>query len=67
MYGSIGMNLKVLRLRNLLRQDEVARSIGISRNLIGLYERNKLRPTADNLVKLAQFYGVAVEDITEEK
>ncbi|MGM0776899.1 MAG: helix-turn-helix transcriptional regulator [Bacillota bacterium] len=66
MYGSIGMNLKVLRLRNRLKQDEVARKTGISRYLIGLYERNKMIPTEEKLEKLAKFYGVKVEDITEE-
>lgn len=66
MYGSLGMNLKVLRLRNRLKQDEVAKATDISRYLIGLYERNKLIPSEEKLEKLAQLYGVSVEDITEE-
>lgn len=66
MYGSIGMNLKVLRLRNRLKQNEVSRNTGISVYLISHYERNEMIPTKEKLEKLAQFYGVKVEDITEE-
>lgn len=66
MYGSIGMNLKVLRLRSRLKQDEVVRKTGITRTLISKYERNEMRPTEENLEKLAEFYGVPVEQITEE-
>lgn len=64
MYGSIGMNLKVLRLRNRLKQ--VALNTGISRYLIGLFERYKMIPTEEKLEKLAEFYGVSVEEITVE-
>lgn len=67
MYGSIGMNLKVLRLRNRYKQVEVAKYIGISTHLISRYERNELIPTQEKLKKFAEFYGVTVEDITEEK
>lgn len=66
MYGSIGMNLKVLRLRSRLKQDEVVRKTCITRTLISKYERNEMRPTEENLEKLAEFYGVPVEQITEE-
>jgi transcriptional regulator with XRE-family HTH domain len=66
MYGSIGMNLKVLRLRNQLKQREIAKTLGVSIQLIGLYERNEVLPTEENLKKLAQLYGVKLEDITEE-
>ncbi|MBG9550021.1 hypothetical protein ABE25_18215 [Cytobacillus firmus] len=65
MYGSIGMNLKVLRLRNRYKQDEVVNKTGINRTLISKYERNELLPTEENLEKLAKFYGVSVKDITE--
>lgn len=66
MYGSIGMNLKVLRLRNRYKQNDVARETGISVYLISHYERNEMGPTEEKLETLAQFYGVTVEEITEE-
>ncbi|MED1940806.1 helix-turn-helix domain-containing protein [Cytobacillus firmus] len=59
------MNLKVLRLRNRYKQDEVVNKTGINRTLISKYERNELLPTEENLEKLAKFYGVSVKDITE--
>ncbi|MEK3821351.1 helix-turn-helix transcriptional regulator [Cytobacillus sp. FSL W8-0315] len=66
MYGSIGMNLKVLRLRNRLKQNEVARKTGISVYLISHYERNEMIPNEEKIKKLAEFYGVTVDEITEE-
>lgn len=41
------MNLKIFRLRNRLKQQEVAQFLGVSLQLIALYERNKLRPTEE--------------------
>lgn len=66
MYGSVGMNLKMLRVKKQLTQQEVAKSIGVSQNTISNYERNSRLPKKRNLVKLAEFYGVTEEEITEE-
>ncbi|WP_113885790.1 MULTISPECIES: helix-turn-helix transcriptional regulator [Cytobacillus] len=66
MNGNLGMNLKILRLKKRLRQKHVAKAIGVSRNAISNYERNSNVPKKSNLEKLAEFYGVSVEDITEE-
>lgn len=66
MYGSIGMNLRILRLRSNLKQREVAAGTGISLHPISSYERNVNYPRRNNLEKLAEFYRVKVEEITEE-
>jgi transcriptional regulator with XRE-family HTH domain len=66
MYGSIGMNLRMLRVNKRLTQQEVAKSIGVSQDTISNYERNSRVPKKRNLLKLAEFYGVTEEEITEE-
>ncbi|UQX56126.1 helix-turn-helix transcriptional regulator [Cytobacillus pseudoceanisediminis] len=60
------MNLRMLRVKKRLTQQEVAKSIGVSQDTISNYERNSRVPKKRNLVKLAEFYGVTEEEITEE-
>ncbi|WP_262176262.1 helix-turn-helix domain-containing protein [Cytobacillus firmus] len=64
MYGSLGANLRVQRFKKNLTQEEVAKAIGTSHSMIGRYERNKTRPRRGTLQKLADFYGVSMEEIT---
>lgn len=66
MYGSIGMNLKMLRLKKRQTQKHVAESTGLSFRTISCYERNINIPKRSNLEKLAEFYGVSVEEISEK-
>ncbi|WP_412059425.1 helix-turn-helix domain-containing protein [Cytobacillus firmus] len=44
----------------------MARYIGMSTQIISRYERNEIIPQEEILNKLGQFYGVSIEDITEE-
>ncbi|WP_113885153.1 MULTISPECIES: helix-turn-helix transcriptional regulator [Cytobacillus] len=67
MNGNIGKNLKLLRLKKRLRQKHVAEAIGVSRITISNYERNSYVPKWGNLEKLAEFYGVSVEEITKKQ
>ncbi|MEK5066818.1 helix-turn-helix domain-containing protein [Cytobacillus sp. FSL R5-0596] len=65
MYGSLGANLRIQRFKKNLTQEEVAKAIGTSHSMIGRYERNKTRPRKDKLQKLADFYGVDIEEFTK--
>ncbi|MEH7324880.1 helix-turn-helix transcriptional regulator [Cytobacillus firmus] len=64
--GNIGANLRMLRLKRNLTQQEVADSLGLYYQTIGYWENNKGSPGAKKLERLAEFYGVSVEEITEE-
>ncbi|USK40182.1 helix-turn-helix domain-containing protein [Cytobacillus firmus] len=66
-YGNIGTNLRILRMTRNLTQQDAARAIEVNPTTIGHWELNKSFPRKDKLEKIAEFYGVSVEEITEEK
>lgn len=46
-------------------QEEIAVSVGVSRQTIHAIERNKFIPSVQTAIKLAQFFKVNVEDLFE--
>lgn len=62
--GNTGANLKLLRLINNLTQQEVANATGLNCGTISGAERNENNPQRKSLLKLAEFYGLTLEDIT---
>ncbi len=57
----IGERLKMARKMRGLSQQDVADRVGISRMSISKYERAKMTPSSDVLVKLARALGIKVE------
>ena len=56
--------LRELRLKKGLTQEEVARAIGYESNLGYHYiETGKRRITAERLARLAELFGVGIEDL----
>jgi transcriptional regulator with XRE-family HTH domain len=58
--------LRVLRERRSLSQEEVAHALGSSRGNYGKKEKGIVKTSADDLVKLAAFYGITVPQIFED-
>ncbi|MDP2385648.1 MAG: LexA family transcriptional regulator [Bacteroidota bacterium] len=56
-------NLKVLRKRKGLTQDEAAEAMKISRTKVNAYENEHSEPTIESLVMLAAFYNLNVDTI----
>lgn len=56
-------NLKFLRKRRDLTQDEAAEQMSISRTKVNAYENEHSEPTVESLVMLATFYGVNIDTI----
>ncbi len=56
-------NLVYLRKKKKLSQSTVAEIFSISTNTVGSYERGDREPTLENLIALARFYGVAIDDL----
>ena len=54
-------NIRNLREDNDYRQREIAAVLNVSQNTYSQYENGVIEWTADNLVKLADFYGVSVD------
>lgn len=61
----IGTNLRILRMKRNLTQQEVAEFLVLYYQTISSWENNKNCPRSDHLEKLANFYGVKVDEITE--
>lgn len=58
-------HLKEFRAREKLNQSELGKRAGVSRQTISLIERGDYSPSVTLAIKLAQIFGVHVEDIFE--
>lgn len=54
---------RLTKLRGTRNQAEVAAACGISPSAVAMYERGDRVPRDEIKIKLAQFYGVTVEEI----
>ena len=46
-----------------LSQEELAEKIGVSRQAVSKWERSEASPDTDNLVMLAEIYGVSLDEM----
>ncbi|MDK2856168.1 MAG: hypothetical protein PWQ86_1381 [Bacillota bacterium] len=58
---TLGQRLRALRLKLGLSQHQVAAATGITRGNICNYELDKFTPTGENLIRLAEFFGVSID------
>ncbi|MBE6584190.1 MAG: helix-turn-helix transcriptional regulator [Ruminococcaceae bacterium] len=58
-----GDNLYTLRKQRGLSQDEFAEKMGVSRQAISKWERNESYPDTDNLIAIAKFFNVTIDDM----
>lgn len=59
-------NLKTLRKKNLMTQQEVGDMLNISRQAYSNYETGKRAPEIGLLVKLSDFYNVSLDDMIKQ-
>ena len=59
-------NLKSLRTEKNLTQSELAKIIGVSQGTIYFWESKTNEPTLSYTVKLANFFGVTLDDLVGE-
>ena len=62
-YDVIKNNLKELRLKNSLSQEELAESVGVSRQTIISIEKSVYQPTVTLALKLSKKLQVSVEKL----
>lgn len=63
--GTVNENLKAVREKKHVSQQEVADYLGITRQAYSHYEVGRRKPDYETLLKLAEFYGVSVLDLLE--
>lgn len=56
-------NIKQFRVRESLTQEELAKKINISRQMIGLIENNKTIPSVETALKLAKVLKEPIEHL----
>lgn len=59
----LGNNLKILRKRKELTQDQAAESIGISRTKLNAYENAHSEPTLESMLLLSSYYKVNLDTL----
>ncbi|NOU62319.1 helix-turn-helix domain-containing protein [Marinifilum caeruleilacunae] len=59
----IGIKIAELRKQKGWSQNDLAKAIGASRDIIGKYERNENTPSLEMAQKLAEVFGVTVDFI----
>ena len=57
----IGKRIKLLRIQKRLSQEELGNYLGVTKVSVCGYEKGKRVPNADNLEKLANFFGVSID------
>ena len=55
--------LAVIRKENRITQEELATAVGVTRQTVYAIEKGKFVPTVVTAIKIAQFFGLTVEDI----
>ena len=61
MMTKLSIRLRQLRLNAGLRQEQVAKHIGVTKSTISAYEKDTKRPSFEKLVKLANLYRVSTD------
>ena len=56
-------NLKILREKNKLSQEDIASKLHVTRQTISKWERSLSTPDADVLIKLSQLFNVDVSEL----
>ncbi len=60
---NLNENIRALRKKLQLTQDEFAQKLGIKRSLVGAYEEGRAEPRAELLQKMATLFGLSMESL----
>ena len=56
-------NLRILRKEKNLSQPELAKALNVSKGMISFWENEKYEPTASNIIVIAKFFNVSIDDL----
>ena len=59
--------LRTLREGRRMSRKALSECCGLSKNIIGQYERGDREPTASSLIKIADFFEMSVDDLLGRK
>ena len=56
-------NLKVLRKERCLSQPQLAKELNVSKGMISFWENEKYEPTASNIIAVAKFFNISIDEL----
>jgi len=59
----LNTNLSFLREGRALTQLEIAEGVGLSQKVVSAYERGVREPSLKNLIKIAEYFSVSIDDL----
>ncbi|MBR3962929.1 MAG: helix-turn-helix transcriptional regulator [Oscillospiraceae bacterium] len=59
--------LKVLRKKNRITQRDLAIALHISQTSVSKYERGESEPDLEMIIKMADFFGVSIDEFVRGK
>jgi transcriptional regulator with XRE-family HTH domain len=62
----LGINLKYLRKKNKLSQQDLSEVLQIPRTTLGDYEREKTEPNISMLIKMAEYFDVKIDTLVAQ-
>lgn len=65
--ANISSNLKYLRKKNMLTQQQFADKMEIKRSLVGAYEEDRAEPKYELLKKIAEFFDLTIDEFINEQ
>ena len=65
MKNNFSKNLISLRSVNEIGQIQLAKEIGVSKGTISLWENGLREPTLSNLIALANFFNISLDELVE--
>ena len=57
----IGENLKLLRKRKGISQEEIATDLGLTRSSYSGYENGVAEPNIETLIKISEYYDISLD------
>ncbi len=64
---AFGKALWALRKEKKLRQEDLAKALGVSRDIISYYESKSKNPTMDFVIKVAEYFNVSIDFLLKDK
>lgn len=61
------IQIKVLREKKKITQDQMAEKLGIGRTAVSMWESGESKPRADKLPELARILGCTIDDLFQEE
>lgn len=59
-------NLKILRKKNKLTQDELGELLSVSGKTVSSWEKGRSEPKIDFLIRLSDYFNVSIDELINE-